>query len=126
VSVAGTGIVISSTTVALSPAIGAFVDAIDCLDGMVPIAHPYGRMLLQRASEHLLQQLEKEIGRAPRPSSEQQAYAMLKGLATDLQIAGQALVRAAEIIKASGRGVHANDAYVAGQKALQTAEEWLS
>jgi hypothetical protein len=75
------------------------------------------------AAMHLAEQIDRELrGGARRWSGEDQAIALVKAGARDLEQAAKALLEAAEQFRTRGHGWQANRAYHAAQGAAKAAQ----
>lgn len=79
-----------------------------------------------RMRARLLERADKLLYTSTLPKTEQQALALLKTIAGELQQAGRALDAAALELNKRAGGMHAGKAKQAAQRALQTAEGLLS
>jgi len=87
---------------------------------------PYAKEILARVAARLVQKLDRHLfGTRPHMETEQQAIAVLKGLALELQHAGRELGMAAAELKAKGHGMAANRAHIAHKRALAEAGAYL-
>jgi hypothetical protein len=84
-----------------------------------------GTAVRARVVHHLVSKVERErfpeMARTPR--TEQQALAMIRGVATELRQAGKALALAALQLNDAGKGRPANLAHQAAQRAEHLANE---
>lgn len=78
-----------------------------------------------RAVYHLEQKLDRELRERPRLDTDQAALAMVKGVARELQVAGQALAGAAKRMKDKGDAVGASQTHQAAMRALEAAHALL-
>lgn len=82
-----------------------------------------GRLWRVHAAAHLAEQIDTELrGGARRWSGEDQAIALVKAGARDLETASKALVLAAEQLRGLGQGWQANRAYHAAQAAAAASQ----
>lgn len=84
-----------------------------------------GTAVRDRVVQHLVSKLEREQfpEMARRPRTEQQALAMIRGVATELRQAGKALALAAQQLNDAGKGRPASLAHQAAQRAEHLANE---
>jgi hypothetical protein len=106
----------------LSEQAQAFVDAARLLRGEVGAIGGLGAYLCARAADHLDRRLLDYLTPRLIPRTEQQAQAVLKGIALELATAGRALHAAAESLKVAGKATPASRARQAGNRALAVAE----
>jgi hypothetical protein len=84
-----------------------------------------GKRWLMAAAEHLAQKLDRSFRETPRIHTDQQALAMVKGIAQELDKAASALKVAAESLKGAGKVLPGNQAYIAHMAARNVAKQWL-
>jgi hypothetical protein len=82
-----------------------------------------GQMWRVHAAAHLAERIDTELrGGARRWRGEDQAIALVKAAARDLEIASKALLLAAEQLRCLGQGWQANRAYHAAQAAAAASQ----
>ena len=86
------------------------------------VAIHWQQRIIQRLAESRMKELRDGLP-IPLPSSEQAAMSIIRGMADALKQSGLALEKAAKDLKDAGKGISANAAYSAGQKAKRHAEE---
>lgn len=89
----------------------------------VDATHPVGKQWLSHACEHVYRKLDQSFRDGPKVTTEQQARAFVKALAPHFLDASKALLEAAETLKAAGKVMPANRAYVAHKRAAAKAQE---
>jgi hypothetical protein len=83
---------------------------------------PFGEAVLVRIATRLHENLDRHLfGHTPKFEGEQQAMALLKGIGLELQRAADALLEAAETLKAKGHGHQANRVHLAYLRARDQA-----
>lgn len=82
-----------------------------------------GQLWRVHAAAHLAERLDTELrGGSKRWQGEDQAIALVKAAARELEAAARALLQAAEQLRAHGHGYPANRAYHAAQVAAKAAQ----
>lgn len=83
----------------------------------------FARRCLANAAEHLATRLAKTFRSTPRLDSADAARTLLHSAGQELQHASRALLTAAERFKGLGKGLWANDTYLAHKRAHQALED---
>jgi hypothetical protein len=83
----------------------------------------FGRFKLARVREALFRALDRYFSGHPRIETEQQAMALIRGVASDLDQAGAALDTAAAALKRAGRTTEASQTKQAALRAHHQAQQ---
>lgn len=84
----------------------------------------YGAHLRERIIRRLVEDLDRDYRSTPRIQSEEAAMALIKGMASELTHAAQALYRGAEAVKRrGGLGALASELHHAAKRADRAAQE---
>ncbi len=103
--------------------IQALEEACTLLLQELPWISPLGLLWRRHAAAHLAERLDTELrSGAKRWAGEDQAIALVKAAARDLEAAAVALLQAAEEFRNRGHGWQANRAYHAAQVAGKAAQ----
>ena len=87
---------------------------------------PIGDLWRSRAAERLMARAQRQLRQGlpiTMPDGEQQAMSIIRDVAAELMVAGEALAAAAKQLRDDGKGYRASQAYAAGQRAKAAAEE---
>lgn len=109
----------------MSPELEAAFDALEVLDHRGVDVGLIGQEKREHAMAHIKARIDLHLTGQPRPEGEQQALAIIKGLALELKDASLALKTCAERMKAKGDLHGANVAYTAHKAHLTKAHEVL-
>ena len=85
-----------------------------------------GQLWRGRAAERLMARAQRQLRQGlpiTMPDGEQQAMSIIRDVAAELMVAGEALAAAAKQLRDDGKGFRASQAYAAGQRAKAAAEE---
>jgi hypothetical protein len=103
----------------------AWEDALHLLRVNASLLCPYGREWRDHAAAHLRTRLDASFREGPVIRTEQQALALIRGVADSLLEADTALKAAAEALKNAGKGYAANQAWRAHLEAAHAAQELI-